>query len=338
MKKQILKASSTPQKTAVLLVNLGTPSSLTVSSVRRYLREFLSDPRVINIPRLLWLPILNLIVLVVRPRKSLEAYKKVWFTKQDQSPLLYYTQQLAEKLDQQRSDVEVEFAMRYGQPSIAERIAQLQQKGCNRLLVVPLYPQYSATTNATVVDHVAKHLKQLVWQPTVRVAEPWFNKPNYIQALKTQVEQAIAAGETPDKIVLSFHGLPHASLDQGDPYYYQCLETGRLLTEALGKNSDQVLVTFQSRFGPAQWLQPYTSETLEALPEQGAKKLLILTPGFTADCIETLEEIAIEGVEDFIAAGGEHCRVLPCLNDSDLGVEVMNGVIDDGVAGWHRAE
>ncbi|TXR54841.1 ferrochelatase [Reinekea thalattae] len=337
MKKQILKASSEPTKVGVLLVNLGTPDRLTVTSVRRYLREFLSDSRVINLPRWLWLPILNLIVLVVRPRKSLEAYRKVWLEKQDQSPLLYYTQQLTQKLADKRADIELAFAMRYGQPAIAQQIEHLQQKGCNRLLIVPLYPQYSATTNATVVDHVAKHLKSLVWQPTIRIADPWFAQPNYINALKRQVEQAIAEGYQPDKILLSFHGLPNASIDQGDPYYYQCLETGRLLTQALGKNSNEVLVTFQSRFGPAQWLQPYTSETLEALPEQGVKKLLVLTPGFVADCIETLEEIAIEGAEEFIAAGGEHCRVLPCLNDSELGIEVMDAVINEGIAGWHKA-
>lgn len=319
----------------VLLVNLGTPDALTVQSVRRYLREFLSDSRVVTLPRFLWLPLLNLVILNVRPKKSLAAYSKIWRKQDDQSPLRYYTEKLAQGIAARQPGAKVEFAMRYGQPAIARQLAQMQEAGCDRILVVPLYPQYSATTNATVVDEVYRYLKSKVWQPTVRIAAPWYRHPAYIEALKTQVLNHIEQKQSqPDKILLSFHGLPEKSLEDGDPYYCQCMVTGRLLAEALGKTSDQVSVTFQSRFGPAAWLQPYTSEVLESLPKQGVNSLLVLTPGFVADCIETLEEIAIEGKEDFIAAGGKECDVLPCLNDSPEGLDVMNRVVTEELAGW----
>lgn len=319
----------------VLLVNLGTPDNLTVKSVRRYLREFLSDPRVVNLPRYLWLPLLNLVILNVRPKKSLAAYAKIWRKQDDQSPLRYYTEKLASALQESQPNIVVDFAMRYGAPSIGDKLDKLQAAGCDRILVIPAYPQYSATTNATVNDAVFKHLKSLVWQPTVRIAAPWYRNPVYIEKLKQQiVEYVETAGTEPDKILLSFHGLPQQSLEDGDPYYCHCQVTGRLLAEALGKTEGDVLVTFQSRFGPAKWLQPYTSDTLKSLPAKGVKNLLVLTPGFVTDCLETLEEIAMEGKEDFLEAGGDTCEVLPCLNDGHKGIEVLNRVIEEEIAGW----
>ncbi|TCS43987.1 ferrochelatase [Reinekea marinisedimentorum] len=322
-------------KVGVLLVNLGTPDQLTVPSVRRYLRQFLSDSRVVTLPRLLWLPLLNLVILNVRPKKSLAAYSKIWRKEDNQSPLRYYTEQLTKGIAAAKSGAVVEFAMRYGEPAIDKKMAEMQKAGCDRILVVPLYPQYSATTNATVVDEVFRYLKKQVWQPSVRIAAPWYKHPAYIEALKAQVVQHIEEKQSqPDKILLSFHGLPEKSLEDGDPYYCQCMVTGRLLAEALGKTGDEVMVTFQSRFGPATWLQPYTAEVLESLPAKGVNNILVLTPGFVADCIETLEEIAIEGKGDFIAAGGKACDVLPCLNDSAEGLDVMNTVVTEELAGW----
>lgn len=225
--------------------------------------------------------------------------------------------------------------MRYGQPNIPTKMAELQAKGCDRILVVPLYPQYSATTNASVNDAVFDHLAKLAWQPTIRIAHPWYRHPAYIEALAKQVEGHLESVDSrPDKILLSFHGLPKESLSQGDPYHCHCQVTRRLLAERLGWPSDDVVLTFQSRFGPAKWLQPYTSDVLAELPKDGVKNLLVLTPGFVADCIETLEEIAMEGVEIFEEAGGEHCTVLPCLNDSDDNTELMIKVLSEELAGW----
>jgi ferrochelatase len=322
-------------KVGVLLVNLGTPDALTVKSVRRYLREFLSDSRVVSLPRILWLPLLNLVILNVRPKKSLAAYSKIWRKDDNQSPLLYYTEQLTKGIAALQPNAVVDFAMRYGQPSIRGKMAEMQKAGCDRILVVPLYPQYSATTNATVVDEVFRYLRSQVWQPSVRIAAPWYKKSAYIDGLKTQIQHYLAnKPKLPEKILLSFHGLPKQSLEEGDPYYCQCITTGRLLAEALGKTREEVMVTFQSRFGPAAWLQPYTAEVLKALPAEGVENILVLTPGFVADCIETLEEIALEGKADFIKAGGNECDVLPCLNDSSEGLAVMNSVVTEELAGW----
>lgn len=319
----------------VLLVNLGTPDSTSVADVRRYLKEFLSDSRVVEIPKPIWWLILNGIILNVRPKKSAQAYQKIWLSEENESPLRYYTRLQAEKLVEHFPGAIVEYAMRYGQPSIEQKMAALREQGCDRILIVPLYPQYSATTTASVNDAVFDYLKGLRWQPTVRIAAPWYDQKSYINALAQQVASYLErAPQTPDKILLSFHGLPRFSLDKGDPYYCHCQVTGRLLAQALGEHADKVLITFQSRFGKAEWLQPYTAQTLQELPSQGVKNLLILTPGFTADCLETLEEIAIEGKDEFLAAGGEHCQVLPCLNDSEAGLQVLKDVIRQETAGW----
>lgn len=319
----------------VLLVNLGTPDDLSVRSVRRYLKEFLSDPRVVEIPRPIWWLILNGIILNTRPKRSAQAYAKIWRHDDQESPLRYFTRAQADRLSQTWPDIHVDFAMRYGSPSIPQRLTAMQAAGCDRILVVPLYPQYSATTNASVTDAVFDHLNSLRWQPSLRIAHPWYDQPAYIEALAAQVRQHLVGAEQhPDKVLLSFHGLPKRSLELGDPYYCHCQKTGRLLATALGKAPEDVLVTFQSRFGPAKWLEPYTSDTLAKLPQDGVKNLLILTPGFATDCLETLEEIAMEGVETFKQAGGEQCTVLPCLNDSEDGMRLLNDILSRELGGW----
>lgn len=323
-------------RVGVLLVNLGTPDDLSVRSVRRYLKEFLSDSRVVEIPKPIWWLILNGIVLNTRPKKSAAAYAKIWRHDDQESPLRYFTRAQAVELAKRWPDIEVDFAMRYGSPSIAQRMTALQDAGCDRILIVPLYPQYSATTNASVTDAVFDHMRTLRWQPSVRIAHPWYDQPAYIEALASQVRAHEATSDKPaQKLLLSFHGLPKRSLELGDPYYCHCQKTGRLLAEALGKQPDDVLITFQSRFGPAKWLEPYTSEVLEGLPAKGVKDLLVLTPGFATDCLETLEEIAMEGVESFKEAGGETCTVLPCLNDSDPGMTLLDDIVKRELAGWY---
>jgi ferrochelatase len=322
-------------KIGVLLVNLGTPEELTVKSVRAYLKEFLSDARVVEIPRLVWWLILNVIILNTRPKRSLAAYAKVWLKEENESPLRYYTRAQAEKLAKAQPELNVDFAMRYGQPSIISKMEKLQKDGCDRILIVPMYPQYSATTNASVTDAVFDHLKTLRWQPTIRIAHPWYSDPAYINALADQIKAHLSQQNSePDKILLSFHGLPKFSLEKGDPYYCHSQVTGRLLAQALGKSSDDVLITFQSRFGPAKWIEPYTVDTLKALPGLGVKNLLIVTPGFAVDCLETLEEIAMEGVEEFMNAGGTHCEVLPCLNDSPESMVLLSKIVEKETKGW----
>ena len=322
-------------RTGVLIVNLGTPDALDPKRVRAYLAEFLADPRVINIPRILWLPILYGIILNVRPKKSAVAYAKIWRQPEDESPLRYFTRQQAKKLAARLDNYVVDYAMRYGEPAISARLLALQEQGCDRILVVPMYPQYSATTNASVADAVFNTLQQMTWQPALRIAAPWYKHTGYIAALQQQIADHMAQHEAGyDRILLSFHGLPKQSLPSGDPYYCQCQATGRLLGEALGDDFPDVMVTFQSRFGPAKWLEPYTADTLAALPEQGIKRLLVLTPGFTVDCLETLEEIAMEGAETFKAAGGEVMTVLPCLNDSDVGMTLLETLVNEELGGW----
>lgn len=322
-------------RVGVLLINLGTPDDLSVKSVRRYLKEFLSDRRVVEIPKLVWWFILNGIVLNTRPKKSAAAYAKVWMKDINESPLRYYTQKQAEKLQETLPNFVVDYAMRYGNPSIASKMEGLREQGCDRILIVPMYPQYSATTNASVMDAVFDHLKTLRWQPSIRVAHPWYGHSAYIDALTQQIKQALNQSEQkPDKILLSFHGLPKFSLEKGDPYYCHCQKTGRLLAESLEMPSDDVLITFQSRFGPAKWLEPYTADTLEKLPSQGVKRLLLVTPGFATDCLETLEEIGMEGIETFKEAGGEHAELLPCLNDSDEGMTMLTHIVTEELQGW----
>lgn len=323
-------------RVGILLVNLGTPEDLSVSSVRRYLKEFLSDSRVVEIPKPIWWLILNGVILQTRPKKSAANYAKVWLKDPDESPLRRYTRLQAEKLAEQMPEAVVDYAMRYGNPSIPNKMAALKAQGCDRIVVVPLYPQYSSTTTASVNDAVFDWLKTQRWQPSVRIAHPWYDHPNYIDALAAQVEQDWQQRkvEGDRHLLLSFHGLPKLSLDRGDPYYCQCMVTGRLLAERLKLPREQVHITFQSRFGPAKWLEPYTVDVLAKLPKDGIKQLTVMTPGFVADCLETLEEIGMEGVEIFTEAGGEHCQVLPCLNDSDGSIQLLKDIATREADGW----
>lgn len=319
----------------VLLVNLGTPDGTDYWSVRRYLKQFLSDRRVIELHPLLWWPVLHGPILTFRPRKSAAAYRKVWLQDSDESPLRHYTRRQAERLQQRFDEVVIDWAMRYGNPAIAERLDALTEAGCDRILVVPLYPQYSATTTASVTDAVFDALKAKRWQPTLRVAPPWYDHPAHIEALTARLRSQLAElQQEPDVLLFSFHGLPQKYFDLGDPYYCHCMKTARLVREALGWPEQRVRVTFQSRLGPMQWLQPYTAEVLQQLPAEGVKRIAVVMPAFISDCIETLEEIGIEGRHSFLQAGGEACDVLPCLNDSDDSIEMLEALVTQELGGW----
>jgi ferrochelatase len=319
----------------VLLVNLGTPDAPDTASVRRYLREFLMDRRVIEVSPLIWWPILFGPLLTFRPKKSAAAYQKIWLDNPSESPLRRYTREQAERLQQQRPEWVIDWAMRYGNPSVSSRIHALMAEGCDRLLVLPLYPQYSATTSASVTDAVFATLKKMRWQPTLRVAHPWHDHPAHIDALVAQTRDQLALLEQePEVLVFSFHGLPQAYFDKGDPYYCHCQKTARLLREGLGWPAERVRVTFQSRLGPTKWLQPYTAEVMKKLPAEGIKRIAVATPGFVSDCVETLEEIAIEAKADFIEAGGEVCDVIPCLNANDYSIEMLNKIVTQEMQGW----
>jgi ferrochelatase len=318
-------------KVGVLLTNLGTPNRPEPGAVKVYLREFLSDPRVVEIPQLVWQPILRGIILNTRPKKSAHAYKQVWTD--EGSPLAAITARQAKALEGAFGDgVVVDYAMRYGQPAISERIDALKARGCERILLAPLYPQYSGATTATANDRAFAHLKTLRWQPSVRTLPPYYDAPEYIEALKAVTEAEIAALDfAPDVVVASFHGMPERTLRLGDPYYCHCQKTARLLSEAMGRN---LLVAFQSRFGRAKWLEPATDTMLGELPAKGIGKVAILAPGFSADCLETLEELAIRGRETFIEAGGTDFAYLPCLNDSGPGVDMLRSLIGRELEGW----
>ncbi len=299
------------RKVGVLIVNLGTPDAPTPAAVKRYLAEFLSDRRVVEIPPLVWQPILRGIILNTRPKKSAHAYAQVWTERG--SPLAVYTADTAAGLaDAFGPDVLVDWAMRYGTRSIADRLAALKAAGCERILVAPLYPQYCAATTATAVDAVGAALGDMRWQPALRTLPAYHDDPDYIATLASRLRADLAALPfAPDRVIASFHGMPRRTLELGDPYHCHCRKTARLLGEALGQD---LLVTFQSRFGRAAWLEPYTEPTLAALPRQGVRRIAVLTPGFSADCLETLEEIAMRGRDTFLAAGGEAFAYLPCLN------------------------
>jgi ferrochelatase len=323
----------------VLLVNLGTPDATDYWSMRRYLKEFLSDRRVIEENRLKWWLILNLIILSVRPSRKGRDYDKIWNRELDESPLKTITRAQAEKLTARLAGLDaritVDWAMRYGNPSIATRLAALQQQGCDRILVVPLYPQYSAATSATVADKAFLALMAMRWQPAVRIAPAWHDDPVYIEAVASSLEAELAKLPfRPDVILASFHGVPKEYLEKGDPYYCQCHKTARLLQARLGLSDDRFMLTFQSRFGTAEWLQPYTDMTVKGLAEKGVKNLAIVTPGFAADCLETLEEIAGENAEIFHHAGGENFAAIPCLNDSEAGMAVIAHVVSRELKGW----
>lgn len=322
-------------KVGVLLVNLGTPDGTDYWSMRRYLSEFLSDTRVIEVPKPIWQLILQGPILTFRPSKSGRAYKKIWT--EEGSPLLLYTKRQAEALNKRMGSdaIIIDFAMNYGNPSIASKIATLKEQGCDRICVVPLYPQYSAATTASVCDRTFRVLAKMRWQPAVRTAASFHDQPAYIEALANSIQAHIDGLDfTPDKVLMSYHGIPKAYLDKGDPYHCQCHKTTRLVAETLGWSDGFGMTTFQSRFGPTEWLQPYTDKTLEALPAQGAKKLVVVSPAFISDCLETLEELAMEGRETFLEAGGEAYSVAPCLNDSTAAIDVIEDVVRRETAGW----
>jgi len=321
----------------VLLVNLGTPEATDYWSMRRYLKEFLSDRRVIETSRPLWWLILNLFILPRRPAAKGRDYDAIWNRERDESPLKTFTRSQAEQLAAALADrrIEVDWAMRYGLPAIAARLAALQAKGCDRILLAPLYPQYCAATTATVCDRAFAALQTMRWQPTLRVAAPYYDDPTYIDALARSTRAALAKLDfEPEVLLASFHGIPQAYFDQGDPYYCHCAKTARLLGEALGLGEDRLRMTFQSRFGRAEWLKPYTADTVKTLPAQGVRRVAVLTPGFAADCLETLEEIGVENAGYFEAAGGEKFAALPCLNDSADGLRVIETVVRRELMGW----
>ncbi len=315
----------------MLLINLGTPNTPEPGAVRVYLREFLSDPRVVEIPQLVWQPILRGIILRTRPKKSAHAYQQVWTD--EGSPLAAITARQAKALHGAfGQDVVVDYAMRYGRPAIGGRIDALRAQGCERILLAPLYPQYSAATTATANDRAFAHLKTLRWQPALRTLPPYYDEPSYVEALRAVTEESLAALDfTPDVVLASFHGMPERTLRLGDPYHCHCQKTARLLSDAMGR---ELVVTFQSRFGRAKWLEPATDAVLAELPGKGAKKVAVLAPGFSADCLETLEELAIRGRETFMEAGGTHFAYLPCLNDSGPGVRMLRSLIGRELEGW----
>jgi ferrochelatase len=319
-----------PQKIGVLLINLGTPDAPEARAVRRYLAEFLSDPRVIEIPMFAWKPILHGVILRTRPRRSAEAYNQVWTN--EGSPLRMIAHRQAEVLRDRLSDVSVHYAMRYGNPGIAAAVDTMMRDGCTRILTAPLYPQYCAATTATANDAVFGALARMRWQPALRTLPPYHDDSAYIGALKANFERQIAALDfTPERLLLSFHGMPERTRRLGDPYYDQCLETAELLAKQL---SIPVDVAFQSRFGRAKWLEPATDATLAAYPERGVKRVAIAAPGFSADCLETLEELGIRGRETFLAAGGDRFALLECLNDSAEGMDLLEFLIRRELAGW----
>lgn len=324
-------------KTGLLLVNLGTPDGTDKKSMRRYLKQFLSDKRVIEVPRLLWWVILNGIILNVRPKKSGQAYDRIWLHGEDDgSPLRKYTRLQAEALQErfgEREDLIVDYAMRYGNPSIPDRLDALQAAGCNRFVVIPLYPQYAAATTATVNDELFHWALKQRWQPAIRTAPPWHDHPAYINALASSFNAATAK-DRPEHLMVSFHGIPQRYFVQGDPYHCHCMKTARLLREKLEWPKDKYTVSFQSRFGSEPWLQPYTDKTLESLGEAGTKSLAIMAPGFAADCLETLEELAMEGQEIFHEAGGKDFQYIPCLNDSAPGLDLIETIAQENLAGW----
>ncbi|RUT34455.1 ferrochelatase [Arsenicitalea aurantiaca] len=324
------------QKIGVLLLNLGTPDGTDYWSVRRYLKEFLSDPRVIETNKLLWWPILNLVILSFRPQKSGENYARIWDKERNESPLRVITRQQTEALQARLGpDILVDFGMRYGNPSTRSRLEAMQEAGCQKILLVPLYPQYSATTTATANDKAFEALRDLRWQPAVRTMPAYFEEQVYVETLARSIKEGVESLDfEPDVVLTSYHGMPKKYLMNGDPYHCQCYKTTRLVAEHLGWPREKLMVTFQSRFGPTEWLQPYTDETLKALPGRGMKKVAILAPAFSADCIETLEEIAITGEEEFMHAGGERYAYIPCLNASEPGMDMIETIVRKELSGW----
>jgi ferrochelatase len=325
-------------KVGVLLVNLGTPDGTDKVSMRRYLEEFLSDRRVIEWPRAIWYPILYGIVLNTRPKKSGAAYDKIWNLEKNESPLRTFTRAQSEKLAGALSghaNVVVDWAMRYGNPSIASVVERMTKAGCDRIVMFPLYPQYSATTTATVNDKFFDALVKMRWMPAVRTVPAYHDEPVYIEALARSIEKHLATLDfEPEVVIASYHGIPQSYFKRGDPYHCHCQKTTRLLRERLGWEKDRLITCFQSRFGPEEWLQPYTDKTVEQLAKDGVKSIAVLNPGFVSDCLETLEEIAGEAGEIFHEAGGENFTHIPCLNDSEEGMAVIETMVRRELGGW----
>ncbi len=318
----------------VLLVNLGTPEAPTAHAVRKYLAEFLSDRRVVDTPRALWLPLLHGVILNFRPAKSARAYAKVWT--REGSPLRLHTKGAAEALAGRISDaVRVDWAMRYGAPSVRERIIKLIEHGCGRILVIPMYPQYSRSTSASVADAAFEALAAMNWQPSLRIAAPFHDHPAYIDALNQRTKAHLSSlGWAPERVILSFHGTPKRHLSAGDPYFCHCSKTARLIREAMGWSEDFAPLAFQSKFGREEWLGPATGATIRDFAAKGVRRIAVMTPGFVADCLETLEEIAIGGAETFHASGGEEFTAIPCLNDSPSAIDLLEALVQREAAGW----
>ena len=316
-------------KTGILLVNLGTPDSTGWWDVRRYLKEFLSDRRVIEVNPIIWQIILNCFILTFRPSKSSHAYKQIWMKEINQSPLRYYTELQTTKLKQRinNRNIIIDFAMRYGNPSIKSKLTSLKDDGCENIIILPLYPQYAAATTATVCDEVYRSLMKMRWQPSLQIIPHYESEPLYIKSLVNSIKKKISETKwKPDLIIASYHGIPQEYFDKGDPYQCYCQKTTRLMNEEF--NDIPIETTFQSRFGPRKWLTPYTDKMLESLPEKGKKNILMICPGFSSDCLETLEEINIQGRESFVKSGGQNFDYIPCLNDNNDHIELLETLIN----------
>ena len=315
-------------KTGILIINLGTPDSTSWLDIRKYLKEFLSDRRVIEVNPIIWQIILNLFILTFRPSKTAHAYKQIWRKDTNESPLLYYTKKQSSELSKKISDEKtiVEFAMRYGNPSIKSKLIKLQKNGCENLITLPLYPQYASATTATVCDEVYRTLMKMRWQPSLQIIPHYESEPLYIDALVNSIKKKInEINWKPDLILSSYHGIPKSYFDKGDPYHCYCHKTTRLLKEKFSEI--EIKTSFQSRFGPQEWLTPYTDKTIEALPNEGVKNLLVICPGFASDCVETLEEINIQARESFIDKGGKNFDLIPCLNDNPDHIKLFEKLV-----------
>ena len=315
-------------KTGVLLINLGTPDSTKWWDIRKYLKEFLSDRRVIEVNPIVWQIILNLFILTFRPSKTAHAYKKIWLKDRNESPLLYFTRSQANKLNRRigKENIIVDFAMRYGNPSIKSKMNKLKNEGCENIIILPLYPQYAAATTATVCDEVYRSLMTMRWQPSLQIISHYDSHALYIDALVKSLEKKInELNWDPDLIISSYHGIPKSYFDKGDPYHCYCHKTTRLMREKFSKI--EIQTTFQSRFGPQEWLKPYTDKTLETLPKKGVKNLLVICPGFASDCVETLEEINIQGRDSFMESGGKNFDLVPCLNDNEDHINLFENLV-----------
>jgi protoporphyrin/coproporphyrin ferrochelatase len=330
-------AHGTPAKTGILLINLGTPDAPTAEAVRPYLREFLSDPRVVEIPKAIWWPILNGIILNTRPKKSAAKYATIWMP--EGSPLRVHTEKQTALLQgylsqRTKAPFVVDYAMRYGNPSIPSVLRKLKEQNCQRILVLPMYPQYAASSSGTAFDIVFAEILKMRNTPALRTIKNFHDNPGYIKALANNINDYWMKNGRPEKLVMSFHGLPQFSLDKGDPYHCECHKTGRLLAYELGLKPEQYFLSFQSRFGKAEWLKPYTTATLKELGKQKTRRVDVVCPGFVADCLETLEEIAMEGKEDFQHAGGGEYHYIPCLNERDDWMHALTDLVMDNLQGW----